>query len=235
MKSPMTLSIALTFLLYGYPAAQPPIIAPQINIQRPPPVRAHGVKEDARNTRDTTRPAPPAQTTTNSSNSSPPPAKAPQIHRASADGQVESVTRALEDDPNLVRSKDGSGYTALHHAAIGGHVEVVEVLLESGAGIDGIGSRGETALLLASSKGNYQVVRLLTEKGADPNKASADGKTPLHKAAMVGSAEAVDALLAAGADPSTKDRSGRTALELAERYRAGDSQKVVKSLEAATD
>lgn len=235
MKLPtVILSLTLAFFLFGPSAAQLPITSPQINIQRPPPVRAHTMKQDARETRDATSPTRPASNQTKPSTSTSPD-KAPQIHRASADGQVESVTRALQDDPNLIQSQDSSGYTALHHAAIGGHVDVVEVLLEGGAQIDSVGSRGETALLLASSKGNYEVVRLLTEQGADPNKASADGKTPLHKAAIAGSAETVETLLTAGADPATVDRSGRTALELAERYRAGDSRLVIKSLQEASD
>ena len=236
MKSRFTLTLALPLLLCGQLAAQPPITGPSINIQPPPPVRAHTMKQDARDTRDSTRPKKSNQkATTKSKATGGTPEKAPQIHRASADGQVESVHRALENDPTLIGSKDGSGYTPLHHAAIGGHADIVEILLESGAGIDTIGSRGETALFLASSKGNSEVVRILAKAGADPNKASADGKTPLHKAAIVGNAEVIDALLAAGAEPNTKDRSGRTALELAERYRAGDSSRVIKSLQKATD
>ena len=81
---------------------------------------------------------------------------------------------------------------------------------------------------------NAEVVELLAKNGADPNKASADGKTPLHKAAMAGHAEVVEVLLGAGADATAKDRSGRTALELAERYQAGDSRLVIKSLQEAT-
>lgn len=235
MKRPLPL--LLTLALSGYLAAQPPITGPSINITKPPPVRAHTMKQDARETRDasgTTSKAKSSKSSKSSKSGSSSAGNAPQIHRASADGQVDSVNRALEDDPNLISSKDSSGYTPLHHAAIGGHTEVVEVLLESGAKIDTMGSRGETALFLASSKGNAEVVELLLKAGADPNQASADGKTPLHRAAMVGNAETVVALLAAGADPAVTDRSGRTALELAERYRAGDSERVVRSLQEAT-
>ena len=117
---------------------------------------------------------------------------------------------------------------------MGGHTDVVELLLERGAAINSRGSRGETALLLAASKGNSEVVKLLAEHGADVNQASSDRKTPLHKAAMSGDFETVEVLLEAGADPSIKDRSGRTAAELAERYRAGDYDRVVRALESAT-
>ena len=235
MKKSLPLPLLLSAVLLGELAAQPPIVGPSINMQPQVPVRAHTMKGDARDVRDSSRqpkaqPAPKAKT----QNSTTTVEKAPQIHRASADGQAESGKQALTDDPSLVGSRDGSGYTPLHHAAIGGHAEVVEVLLEGGAKLDSIGSRGETALFLASSAGNAEVVELLAKAGADPNKASADGKTPLHKAAMAGNAEVVEVLLAAGADPTTKDRSGRTALEIAEHYQAGDSRRVIKSLQEAT-
>ena len=235
MKKSLPLTLFLSALLVGELLAQPPIISPTINLQPPVPTRAHTMKSDARNTRDSTRPSPtkPAPKAKNQQNGTTV-EQAPQIHRASADGQADSVKQAVTDDPTLVQSKDSDGYTPLHHAAIGGHAEVVEVLLENGAKLDGIGSRGETALFLASSAGSAEVVELLAKNGADPNKASADGKTPLHKAAMSGHSEVVDALLAAGADATVKDRSGRTALELAERYQAGDSRQVIKSLQEAS-
>ncbi|MFA5504206.1 MAG: ankyrin repeat domain-containing protein [Vulcanimicrobiota bacterium] len=225
--------ITLSFLLCGELWAQPPIVGPSINIQPPAPVRAHTMKSDARKVRDSSRPTTPAPAS-NSSTGSGTVEKAPPIHRASADGQVEPVRTALAANPDLVKARDSSGYTPLHHAAIGGHPEVVEVLLAHGARVDVLGSRGETALFLASSAGSAEVVKLLLQNGADPNKAGSDGKTPLHKAAMVGNAEAVEALLTAGAMPETKDRSGRTALDLAERYQAGDSRRVVTILQAAT-
>ena len=111
---------------------------------------------------------------------------------------------------------------------------MVETLLSQNVRVDSLGSRGETALLLAASKGHSEVVKILVKHGADPNRASSDGNTPLHKAAMDGHAEVVIALLEAGADPAIKDRSGRNALEIAERYRQGDSQRVIRSLQQAT-
>ena len=236
MKKSLPLTLFLSAVLMGELLAQPVITSPTINLQPPVPTRAHTMKADARNTRDgagrpANKPAPKAKTQKQTETTV---EKAPQIHRASADGQADSVKQAVTDDPSLVQSKDVDGYTPLHHAAIGGHAEVVEVLIESGAKLDGVGSRGETALFLASSAGNAEVVELLAKNGADPNKASADGKTPLPKAAMAGHAEVVEVLLGAGADATAKDRSGRTALELAERYQAGDSRLVIKSLQEAT-
>ena len=242
MKNLKISGLALVTLLFIYlqPCqAQVPVVGPNVNLQPhlPASVRTQKMKSDARNTRDT-----PGRTNTNYSNQNSGsgnekgnPSRAPEIHRSSADGRADSVSEALEEDPALIRKTDASGYTALHHAAVGGHLDVIEVLLEKGAKINARGSRGETPLLLAASKGNSEVVRLLAEKGADVNQAASDGKTPLHKAAMSGHSETISILLEAEADPSVTDRSRRTPLDLAERYRAGDAERIIRALKEASE
>jgi len=230
-----TLTVAL-FLATQGAQAQMPGVAP-INIQHtlPASVRSQKMKSDARNTRDAGQNRPTYQDTDQSNPSTTPSkaSQAPAIHRSAADGRADSVAEALDQEPRLLYQKDASGYTALHHAAVGGHLDVIEVLLDKGAKLDAIGSRGETALYLAASKGNYEVVKLLSEHGANVDRASSDGKTPLHRAAMAGDSDTVTVLLDAGADASLKDRSGKTALEMAQRYRQGDSERVIRSLEKA--
>lgn len=219
--------------------AQPPM-GPSINLSpNLQSVRAHQMKGQARDLRDESRQAPTqskSTTTNNSTSSGSYSGPAPTVHRSAADGRAESVSEAIDKNPQVVRAKDSSGYTPLHHAAIGGHSEVVSVLLQKGAQINMTGKRGETALYLAASKGNTEVVKLLAAQGADLDRASSDGKTPLHRATMAGHAETVITLLEAGADPSITDRSRRTALDIAERYRAGDYNRIIKALkEAATE
>ena len=221
--------------LLGSATAQTPITAPSINT--PASIRAHQMKGEARDLKDASRQQPasrPAQASpAPAAPAQPTGSETPQLHRAAAQGQVETVRRALDDDPSLLQQKDSSGFLLLHHAAYGGHVEIVDLLLARQVRVDSLGSRGETPLLLAASKGYPEVVEILLEKGADPNRAGSDGKTPLHKAAMEGHADVVIALLEAGADPRLKDRSGRNALDIAERYRQGDSQRVIRSLQQA--
>lgn len=226
----------LGLFLTGTAWAQPPIVGPSINLQPnlPAAVRSHQLKSDARNTGkpNNSHPAPNrggGNTTTGAATSEA--ANAPALHRSAADGRVDTVKEAVEKNPQLVKSRDASGYTALHHAAIGGHADVVQVLLDSGADINARGSGGETPLLLAAAKGNLEVVELLVKNGADVNKPGADQRTPLHKAAMAGDLDTVKALLAAGADPTLTDRSGKTAADLAEHYRAGDYMRVVDALD----
>ncbi|KAL1372047.1 hypothetical protein HN51_002213 [Arachis hypogaea] len=86
------------------------------------------------------------------------------------------------------RTSDG-GITALHMAALNGHVESVHLLLELGASvsevtvedgttIDLIGS-GSTPLHYAACGGNAQCCQLLIAKGANLNAQNANGWTPL--------------------------------------------------------
>jgi ankyrin repeat protein len=70
------------------------------------------------------------------------------------------VELLLERGANT-NAKDENGSTALHEAALSGHVAVVLLLLEKGADIDTRNGRGETALHEAAWKEREAVIRLL--------------------------------------------------------------------------
>lgn len=59
--------------------------------------------------------------------------------------------------------------TPLAAAAKTGRVDIVSLLIKSGAEVNGINSLGQTALMCACRAGHKNVVSLLLEKGADPN------------------------------------------------------------------
>lgn len=151
------------------------------------------------------------------------------VHRAASEGNTDELKADLAAHPEDIKKKDGEGYMALHHAAMGNHLDSVQLLLDSGADINAQGLRGESALYLAAAQGNIEVVDALIKGGADPNLATTELRTPLQRAAMEGHLATVKALLKAGADPKAKDRQGRTALDLAERYRVGDDANQVIS------
>src|SRR5690349_18956952 len=51
-------------------------------------------------------------------------------------GDVDRVTRLLDEHPELVRSRDDAGATALHHAAFHGHRSIVNLLRSRGADVN---------------------------------------------------------------------------------------------------
>lgn len=61
-----------------------------------------------------------------------------------------------------------TGWTPLHYAATGGHIAMIELLLENHAYIDAESPNGTTPLMMAAQYGSTQAVKLLLESGADP-------------------------------------------------------------------
>lgn len=106
----------------------------------------------------------------------------------------ESSYERLEGDFVYPRTPKGR-LTALHLAARAGELQTVQVLVESGAGLDAFDAEGTTALIVATLNDHLDVTRALLEAGADPNVADTYGRT----------------LLFAAVDDNFVDASSRTA------------------------
>lgn len=80
-----------------------------------------------------------------------------------------------------VNDRDYAGNTAIHDAALKGHENIVELLLDHNAIIDIRSGTGDldTPLIDAASRGRLNVVKLLLDRGADPRIYNAQGKTAL--------------------------------------------------------
>ena len=59
-----------------------------------------------------------------------------------------------------------SGRTALHYAALSGHIEVVKVLVERGAAINTTDHADRTVLHEVALSGHVEVVKVLLDRGA---------------------------------------------------------------------
>lgn len=105
-------------------------------------------------------------------------AEIPDILVAAVAGRADLVMRFLEKDKEAVNARvDGAGDTALHLAALRGHIMVAKVLLAHGADVNATSSK-LTPLHRAASYAPAAFVKLLLDHNGDPNAKSWDGKTP---------------------------------------------------------
>ncbi|XP_023366839.1 caskin-2 [Otolemur garnettii] len=114
-----------------------------------------------------------------------------------------------------VNYQDSDGFSALHHAALGGSLELIALLLEAQATVDIKDSNGMRPLHYAAWQGRLEPVRLLLRASAAVNAASMDGQIPLHLAAQYGHYEVSEMLLQHQSNPCLVNKAKKTPLDLA--------------------
>jgi ankyrin repeat protein len=82
---------------------------------------------------------------------------------AALKGHQELARRLIERDADVNKP----GWAPLHYAATGGHVALIELLLEHHAFIDAESPNGTTPLMMAAQYGSAEAVKLLVDSGAD--------------------------------------------------------------------
>jgi len=85
--------------------------------------------------------------------------------------------------------------TALVHASLNGHFDIVKLLLTYRAEIDGRNDQGNTALLLAINSNHFEIAEYLIQQGANPNIRNNLGFSPLMMAASKGNLKLVEMLV----------------------------------------
>ena len=98
-------------------------------------------------------------------------------------GDLPEVSLFLQKSRWLALEFDSGHQTALHWAAKRSHLEVIRLLISTGAYIDARDSEGQTCLHLASRKGHVETVRVLLASKANPWIRTGAGRTPLQLAA----------------------------------------------------
>ena len=102
-------------------------------------------------------------------------------------------------DEHLVEHSDDMGYTALHHAALSGFEDTVDVLLAAGADVNACSVEHGTPLHLAAIKERANVLDCLLKSRAGVHHLSKALGLPLHCAAFSGNRSIADALTRRGA------------------------------------
>lgn len=118
------------------------------------------------------------------------------------------------------------GDTALHLAAAGYRVEIVELLLAAGADPNSAVNHRQSGPLHYAADGylknpdrnekrQVDTIGALLDAGAEINAQDKNGATPLHRAVRTRSAAAVKYLLERGADAKLRNKPGSTPFHLA--------------------
>ena len=123
---------------------------------------------------------------------------------AAESGSIELVKRCIDAGIES-NTEDEYGGTALHHAAASGNLDMMRLLLDSGAGIDYPdycpGPVYRTALCIAAEEGHFHAAVLLLGAGANLNFApAAFSRTPLETAALYGRMDIAQLFLQANRD-----------------------------------
>src|SRR5262249_55394881 len=117
------------------------------------------------------------------------------------------------------------GDTLLHLAAAGYRVEIVRLLLASGADPNAAGNHRRSSPLHYAADGfitgpawdakrQVETIHCLLKKGANIHLQDKNGATPLHRAVRTRCAAAVKSLLQAGSDPTLQNKPGSTPFHL---------------------
>ncbi|MFC1725192.1 ankyrin repeat domain-containing protein [candidate division KSB1 bacterium] len=107
-------------------------------------------------------------------------ASAQNIHQAADTGDFNSVKKLLENDPELINSRDESKATPLYYAAWRGHLDIVKLLIDKGANVNIRQQYGFTPIGRAISSDHNEIARFLIDNGAALNMKGIGGRTPLY-------------------------------------------------------
>ncbi len=112
---------------------------------------------------------------------------------AALKGQLDLAKKLIERGADVNKT----GWTPLHYAATGGHLALLNLLLENHAYIDAESPNKTTPLMMAAQYGNAESVKLLLEAGADASLRNQLGLNAIDFANKASRTEAAELIAAA--------------------------------------
>ncbi len=134
------------------------------------------------------------------------------LHLAVRDGSPKVAAVLLSHPALRVDAPNANDETALMLAALRGHVESAQRLLDRGAAVN---RPGWAPLHYAATGPEPRLVALLLERGAQVDAPSPNGSTALMMAARYGSDDSAAMLLAKGASTSVRNQKDMNAADFA--------------------
>ncbi|XP_029649008.1 histone-lysine N-methyltransferase EHMT2 isoform X3 [Octopus sinensis] len=149
------------------------------------------------------------------------------LYNPCKEGDLAKVIYMLVDgaDPNK-RDPDNDDQTAVHAAAINGHLAILHVLIQAGGNIHIVDGRLNNAIIYACENNHLPIVKFLVQAGAQIDVKGEDGMTCLHMAAKGGYIDLMEFLLSTRkADVNVQDDGGWTPIIWAAEHRNVESAK----------
>jgi ankyrin repeat protein len=137
------------------------------------------------------------------------------LYYAARFGFRELAEHLIAEHPEHVDAEGGGEVTPLHAAVSGGHGDILSLLIEQGADLNGRGNDGDSPLRRASQKGKLEAGQLLLNCGADIGARNSFGQTVLIAAISYGHVEFARMLLERGALIDAPGYMGYAALHYA--------------------
>ncbi|XP_065826130.1 transient receptor potential cation channel subfamily A member 1-like isoform X2 [Oscarella lobularis] len=138
------------------------------------------------------------------------------IHKAAAEGDIETVHRIVLSYPDAVYSTDVHGATALHHAASESALGVMDYLIQNGTDLNHQDEQGETPLHWSIAFEKPEAMELLLNRGAATDVKTTTWETALHTAVRMQSSHMVKILASHEAvDVNVPGEHARTPLHIA--------------------
>jgi ankyrin repeat protein len=152
-----------------------------------------------------------------------------QLRLAIIDGDTALAGAAVEAGADIEAPEPRLKLRPLHIAATNDQSEIISLLIDAGAEIDGLAVGDLTPLHVAARSGSVRATDTLLGAGSDPTLLSSESlpQAPLHMAARGGHVEVIEVLLDFGVDVDQLEETDSTALMYAAAQGHADAAAVL--------